>query len=98
MLISGIIFALSSIVLISIAQEPMALLKSEQPNEYKRVGGSLAPVLMWSWLTFSFYLAIGDFKKNINSEIIVEKFTSSMWAARIQLVSLLCFVLFWLIT
>ena len=75
-------------VLLGSVTGPMSWLQSEEPDEFQRIGGSLAPVLSWKALPFSLYLAAGDFKKNIVSPEIASAFVPAMWAARVQLLSL----------
>lgn len=85
MMIAFILLGFSTLLLIGLVQEPMSLLQQEQPAEYERLGGSLAPILGWRWLLFSLYLALGDFRSNVFSQDIVRKFTLALWLARFQL-------------
>lgn len=94
--ITIIVLGLSTIAVIGLSLEPMSRLESEQPDEFKRIGGAHAAILGWRWLFFSVYLAAGDFKKNIESAITVRKFRPAMWAARIQIVSLVVLLGYWL--
>lgn len=77
----------STIALLMVVTGPMTLLQSEQPEEFKRIGGSYAPVLSWKALPFSIYLALGEFKKNVVSKDVATAFIPAMWAARVQLLS-----------
>ena len=67
-----------------LVQEPLSDLEGADPTEYRRLGGLSAPV-GWHCYSFIIYLALGEFKSNVSSEYVVNKFVAPMWLARLTI-------------
>ncbi len=85
------VYFVSGMVLVFLVQTPVALLQAKEPKEFERAVGNAFSILTWKAIPFAFYLASGEFKKNIQSADIIQKFILPMWVARIQLISLVAF-------
>ena len=87
------IYLLSGFALMFCMQKPVNLLQKSQPEEYREAVGDVFSILTWKAIPFAYYLASGNYKKNIQSLQIIEQFTVSMWIARLQLFCLVAFCL-----
>ena len=87
------IYFVSGFALMFCMQKPVNLLQTSQPEEYREAVGDIFSILTWKAIPFAYYLASGHYKKNIQSQQIIEQFTVSMWIARLQLFCLVAFCL-----
>jgi hypothetical protein len=87
------LYLFSGFALMFCMQKPINLLRERQPEEYREVVGNIFSILTWKAVPFAYYLASGNYIKNIKSLMIIEQFAVPMWIARLQLSCLVAFCL-----